>query len=180
MMWCRGLLVALCATALACGDDDGTVGDDGGPLPGADAGMVAMDAGPPVMPQPPGSACSCDAECEGDDAHPGMCVYGICMQRAEGACAEGGSTAECNAGARCWGLSTVSAEIVERVGDLLAGTATGFTATGTGRVREPEGTDAVRSPPRPRTIDTRRVYVVAPTTRSTSRPWTTITKQGTW
>lgn len=105
MMWWRALLVAQCAAMLACGDDGAVMGGDAGLLPDADSGMVMTDAGPPVMPQPPGSACTCDAGCEGDDAHPGMCVYGICMQRAAGACAEGGSTAECNPGSRCWGFS---------------------------------------------------------------------------
>lgn len=108
MMWFRGLLVAFCAMTMACGDDGSTDGSD---AMGSDAAMPTtdgggpVDAGPPPTPQAPGSACTCDAECEGDDAHPGICVYGICMQRAAAACAEGGSTGECNAGSRCWGLS---------------------------------------------------------------------------
>ncbi len=52
----------------------------------------------------PGGACSCDAQCQGDAAHPGVCAFGICMTRATGACAMSGSTTECGAGARCWQL----------------------------------------------------------------------------
>lgn len=68
-----------------------------------DAMTPASDGGAwPVAPQPPGSRCNCDGECLGDAAHPGVCVYGVCMTRATGPCSSSGSRAECGEGARCW------------------------------------------------------------------------------
>ncbi|MDQ3036884.1 MAG: hypothetical protein M3Y87_31110 [Myxococcota bacterium] len=86
---------------------------DGGPIamPPSDASEPASDAATPgpleldasiaIVPGPPGSRCACDAECEGNATHPGVCVYGICMTRPSGECSAG-SRAECSEGSRCW------------------------------------------------------------------------------
>lgn len=42
-----------------------------------------------------GGDCSCDIECAGDTANPGICYYGICMKRASGRCIIEGSTDNC-------------------------------------------------------------------------------------
>jgi len=54
---------------------------------------------------PPGSLCNCDSDCQTIDGQAGICVFGICMIRASGECSAAGSTAECPAHLRCWGLS---------------------------------------------------------------------------
>jgi len=131
---CALLLVVGCnatGTGPAPGDSDagGTVsfmdggatpppGTDAGPgpvvPPGTDAGAMVppmgTDAGPPAPPGSlaPGAACNCDAECEGTADNPGVCVQGVCMTRSNGACASAGSTTECPAGSRCWGLEGVT------------------------------------------------------------------------
>jgi len=46
----------------------------------------------------------CDADCQADDGHAGICVLGVCMTRASADCSDSGSTAECGAGSRCWFL----------------------------------------------------------------------------
>jgi hypothetical protein len=56
-------------------------------------------------PGQPGSACTCDNQCQGTATNPGACIYGICMNRASAACSSAGSTAECAAHSRCWGYS---------------------------------------------------------------------------
>lgn len=81
--------------------DGGTTAEDGGTMHEHDAGRG------PVDPQPPGSSCTCDDECAADGDHPGVCIFGVCMTRASGDCATAGSTTECGAGSRCWGLDGV-------------------------------------------------------------------------
>ncbi len=80
-----------------------TIDDASVPMQG-DAAVppIATDAALAPISAPPGSRCSCDTECEGDAAHPGACVYGVCMTRPTAACASSGSRAECGAGSRCW------------------------------------------------------------------------------
>jgi hypothetical protein len=93
------------------GDDSG--GGDDAPAPDAEPDdPVAPDArpggpidAPPTGDAEPGSACSCDADCADEGTHDGVCIYGICMTEASGACASGGSQGECPAGSRCWGLT---------------------------------------------------------------------------
>ena len=46
------------------------------------------------------SFCACDDECGSG----GICVLGICQVSAATACSSAGSTEECPAGSRCWGL----------------------------------------------------------------------------
>jgi hypothetical protein len=71
-------------------DPDGAPGrPDGAPMPTDGA---------------PGSACTCDAECDAVEGHAGICVVGICMTRASADCTAAGSSGECGAGSRCWGL----------------------------------------------------------------------------
>ncbi len=53
----------------------------------------------------PGGPCSCDAQCASDGGQAGVCIYGVCMVRATGACPSGGSQQGCPAGSRCWNLS---------------------------------------------------------------------------
>jgi len=108
MQVARGLRAAMvCGAALVvlagCG------GGRGHSTPADSGGIVLSDGavdggGPPVEAQPPGSPCSCDAECQGDATHAGICVFGVCMTRSAGDCSAAGSTAECIAGSRCWGL----------------------------------------------------------------------------
>ena len=51
-----------------------------------------------------GGACQCDSDCAAVDGHAGICVYGVCMVKADATCSAGGSTAECPAGSVCWGI----------------------------------------------------------------------------
>jgi hypothetical protein len=53
----------------------------------------------------PGGACTCDAQCANDGGNVGVCIYGVCMTRATGACAPAGGQTGCPAGSRCWNLS---------------------------------------------------------------------------
>ena len=53
----------------------------------------------------PGGICNCSSECAGDEANPGICVFGVCMQEATGPCEEPASRGECPDGSRCWGMS---------------------------------------------------------------------------
>lgn len=71
-----------------------------------DAGAGSPDAGGATPGFLPGGACSCDAECAGTAANPGVCVVGVCMQQASAPCSASGSTAECGAGLRCWTLES--------------------------------------------------------------------------
>jgi len=108
----------------ACGptDSDTNPGDQQGqpdatPNPGEpDAGITPPgqadaapptqqpDAGPTTALSAPGLSCTCDSDCQADGTHAGICVYGVCMTRASGACSAAGSSDECGAGSRCWGL----------------------------------------------------------------------------
>jgi hypothetical protein len=101
--------MAACAPTDPMGDDDDDdVADAAAPgQPDAKPpGPGTPDASTPVTPGDgePGSACSCDDDCAADGTHAGICVYGICMTQASGACSAAGSTGECGAGSRCWGL----------------------------------------------------------------------------
>lgn len=90
------------------GTDGGTAGPDGGGTTSTDSGTTTLpDSGSPGSVQP-GGRCACDADCAGTDTHPGICVLGICMNQASGACSDAGSRAECPDGSRCWGLSDTS------------------------------------------------------------------------
>jgi hypothetical protein len=94
--------------AAACGPQAGKQGggDDDDMMGMPDAATTPMpDSGSTVNGTPPGGACSCDADCQDAGSHEGVCIYGICMTKASGACASGGSTAECDAGSQCWYLS---------------------------------------------------------------------------
>ncbi len=60
----------------------------------------------------PGGACECDSDCSTPE--PGfepICVYGVCMIRASGECASGGSRSECPDGLRCWSIQGVPGTI---------------------------------------------------------------------
>lgn len=50
-------------------------------------------------PGPPGARCAGDADCAGDRA---LCLLGVCMTRAEGACPAPGTEQGCPAGATCF------------------------------------------------------------------------------
>lgn len=56
---------------------------------------------------PAGSACNCTSDCEGSSDNPGVCVFGVCMNAATGACAEAGTAEGCPENSRCWGLEAV-------------------------------------------------------------------------
>ncbi|MGK4002183.1 hypothetical protein WMF31_06130 [Sorangium sp. So ce1036] len=70
-------------------DSDGAVGDGGG-----DRALRSL-AGPKVGSA--GARCACDADCEA-----GLCMLGICMERAEGPCAAPGTEEGCAPGFRCF------------------------------------------------------------------------------
>lgn len=67
-----------------------------------DAAASAIDAAALVA---PGGGCTCDAQCANDGGQAGVCIHGICMTRATGACPSGGSQQGCPSGSRCWNLS---------------------------------------------------------------------------
>lgn len=77
-------------------------GPDGGVAPAPDAAPVA---------RLPGARCNCDAECQPEDGHEGLCVRGICMTRASAECEYGGSSGECPAGSRCWGVRDAAGSV---------------------------------------------------------------------
>ena len=89
-------------------DSGTTPGADGSvtPPPGSDGGGTTTPGG-----TAPGGACNCDSECQGTATHPGVCVQGICMNRASADCASAGSSGECPAGSRCWGIDGVTGGI---------------------------------------------------------------------
>jgi len=97
--------------ALAPNDPDAAPvpGDpDAAPVPGRPDAAPAPgdpDARPPVTGIAPGGGCTCDADCDSDTGRDGICVYGLCMTRASADCSAGGSSVECGAGSRCWGLA---------------------------------------------------------------------------
>ncbi|MFK8000970.1 MAG: hypothetical protein AB8H86_15350 [Polyangiales bacterium] len=113
--------LSLCVGLIGCGDDSTLPIGDSGPQadtsatsdtgPGTPDAGSSDDAGPtPDTSTPdagagaalPGSACDCDTECEGSATNPGICVQGICMTSATGACAAAGSSDECPDHSRCW------------------------------------------------------------------------------
>jgi hypothetical protein len=104
----KALSLMVCLAALAAcewqngkgGDDDGSGG--GNTTPDASS---ETDGGATVNSVPPGGKCSCDDDCQDDGSHEGVCIYGICMTKASGPCAMGGSTTECGMGSQCWYLS---------------------------------------------------------------------------
>jgi len=85
-------------------DAGGVVGDAGTPIMGTDGGTTPGGG-------EPGSACNCDSACAGTASNAGLCVQGICMHRSTADCSAAGSTAECPAGSRCWGLTGVTGGI---------------------------------------------------------------------
>ncbi|MBA3455394.1 MAG: hypothetical protein H0T42_20040 [Deltaproteobacteria bacterium] len=95
------LIVMMVVAAAACGSAASNSGDDD---PTIDAPNGSVDA--PATPGggAPGSMCSCDADCADDGSHDGVCIYGVCMTKASGTCASGGSQSECPTGSRCWTL----------------------------------------------------------------------------
>jgi hypothetical protein len=99
------LLFASPLGVAGCGADPAPADLDGGGGGGGDP-----DGQPPST-QDPGGACDCDADCKSVDGHDGICVFGVCMTRASGACSSAGSQAECPAGSRCWGLQGVDGSI---------------------------------------------------------------------
>jgi hypothetical protein len=93
-----------------CDDGDGTDGDadvdgDGDADVDGDGDADGDSDGDATPIGPPGSTCSCDSDCEEIEGHEGICVFGICMTRASADCSGAGSSAECAAGSRCWGLT---------------------------------------------------------------------------
>ncbi len=68
-----------------------------------DAPVSTVDAAPGQV--APGGECSCDAQCADAGGQEGVCIYGVCMVRAAGACPSGGAQQGCPAGSRCWNLS---------------------------------------------------------------------------
>ena len=89
-------------------------GSDAGTPPGTDGGITLMNdgaspgtdsGGTTSGSAAPGTECNCDSECQSVDGQAGICVFGVCMIQASADCSEAGSTAECPAGSRCWGLS---------------------------------------------------------------------------
>ncbi|MBI5481974.1 MAG: hypothetical protein HY906_24175 [Deltaproteobacteria bacterium] len=82
---------------------DGAVTQHDGAVTQQDGPAVQHD-GSTTTAKLPGSACQCDGECQAVGTHVGICVFGVCMTRASAACSAAGSTAECGAGSRCWGL----------------------------------------------------------------------------
>ncbi len=109
---CLALSIALSGSACAnerSRTHDGPSVDAGGLV--GDAATVGADAGTEPVVAEPGAACTCDSGCAGTADNPGVCVQGICMQRATADCATAGSSAECPAGSRCWGLEGVTGGI---------------------------------------------------------------------
>jgi hypothetical protein len=122
------LMIALAAAGCTFDPAGAPVGDDGPGAPDATAGdddpidaarpidaapSTPIDAAPTPIDAPaltaPGGACTCDADCADDGGHEGVCIYGVCMSRASSTCSLGGSTDECPAGSRCWGVSGTNA-----------------------------------------------------------------------
>lgn len=96
------LLASAFSTTFACSSDDSAGGAGGGNDAGADA---------PVTARPVGSPCSCDAECSSDAQYPGLCLHGVCAQKAPGACAESGTEAGCPAGSKCFDVLSAGASV---------------------------------------------------------------------
>lgn len=94
-----GSLSCLFVFAPGCSSDDG--GGDDKPKP--DAGSDADAAGPKL----PGSACTVNAECEGNAAHAGVCLHGVCVTRATAPCPAPASPDGCDPGALCFNSTVV-------------------------------------------------------------------------
>ncbi len=101
----RVVMVVVLAAAAACGPDasNNEGGGDDSPVPDAPV-SVQVDAPPATTAGEPGSACACDADCADEGGNDGVCISGVCMTKATGACASAGSTTECPSGSRCWSL----------------------------------------------------------------------------
>lgn len=104
------VVVAACGPAADDSSGGGGGGGGGGELtpdagPGGGGGGGGGGSGNGSGAGQPGSACSCDADCAAVDGHDGVCIYGVCMTKASGSCAMGGSTAECPANSQCWNLT---------------------------------------------------------------------------
>jgi hypothetical protein len=114
-----GVHLLIIMVVVGCGFDPGNTPGAGGEvdapatdnLPDAPASSspdapvgTTTDAALPTQ-VAPGGACSCDAQCADDGGQEGVCVYGVCMVRAAGACPSGGAQQGCPAGSRCWNLS---------------------------------------------------------------------------
>ncbi len=78
---------------------------DAGVTDAGDRDASGTDTDEPQLPVPPGSACTCDTDCQGDSLHPGVCIVGVCMTMAEGKCSSAGSSTECAPGSRCWEIA---------------------------------------------------------------------------
>lgn len=81
------------------GGDFGNMGDTGTEGVSHDTAEVSVEAAAP------GSLCDCDSDCQAVEGHNGICVFGVCMTRASADCSAAGSTEECGANSRCWGLT---------------------------------------------------------------------------
>jgi hypothetical protein len=105
-----GFAIMLAACQFTAPDANPAAGDD---TPAIDASPSTPDGTQPTTPDGPGTptgvapggACSCDADCDADAGHAGICVFGVCMSRASADCSAAGSQAECGAGSRCWNLT---------------------------------------------------------------------------
>jgi hypothetical protein len=97
--------MVLAVVLAACGPSDNNNNPGGGGGGGGDVDAATDTGGGGAAAKPPGSACSCDADCESIGSHEGTCIYGVCMTKASAACASGGSTAECPTGSQCWNLT---------------------------------------------------------------------------
>lgn len=111
-----GAFLILGVCGLGCGPtSDGfsnADGGGGGDVSAVDAAEPSfVDATSPDTGGALGSACACDTDCPADGSHAGLCVMGICMTQASADCSAGGSTAECGAGSRCWGLQSQDGSI---------------------------------------------------------------------
>ncbi|MDE0883019.1 MAG: hypothetical protein OSB21_10525 [Myxococcota bacterium] len=109
------LFFIACSPPVSVGGNGGRQGADAGPIANQDAGEPAPDSGR-TPPDPsnrfePGTVCDCSDECWGSETNPGICVKGICMQEAAGACAESGSRGECDERSRCWSMEGLEGSI---------------------------------------------------------------------
>ncbi len=99
------------ALAFGCGPQSGgTNNPDPNPNPDApdptgDAPVDPLIDAPTANGVAPGGACSCDADCADEGSNEGVCIFGVCMTKASGACASPGSASECPTGSRCWTLN---------------------------------------------------------------------------
>ncbi len=90
-----GALAGAFVFAPGCSSDDGG-GAQNKPDAGSDTGADALG------PQPPGSACTANAGCDGTATHPGVCLHGLCVTRATAPCSAPGAAEACDPGALCF------------------------------------------------------------------------------